>query len=204
MNNSKSLQHELKQVKITKVGLRKSSANLFIFLLTRHPWLLLTGVLATCLGSATLALYNLIHVNDMEKAKSESVPAVVEIPTNTNTEMANPIPLWMVAAIALSCASGCLVILRLVNQPKKHPTVAHKHQSVPQLLVRTRQQRFPKRAAHTQTFLPSAQPMRSRPQSVMTILPPEQKHPLDHSKESLADLVDWRKHNSLSALLQKY
>jgi hypothetical protein len=211
MENSQSVQHELTQVKITKAQSRKSGSNIFIFLLTRHPLLLLTGLLATCLGSATLAVYNLIHVSDVEQAESESVSAVVEAPITTNPDISNPIPLWMIVAIALSCASGCWVILRLVNQPKKHPTVSKKRVPVVQAsLTPARQQRLAIQTVNTQPVFASVQPlqpivpMASLKKSGMATLPPEQKHPLNRGKESLADLVDWRKHNSLSALLQKY
>jgi hypothetical protein len=117
----------------------------------------------------------------------------------------------MIVAIAFSCASGCWVILRLVNQPKKHPTVSKKRVSVAQAsLITTRQQKLARQTLNTQPVFASIQPlqpitpMASRKKPVMSILPPEHKHPLDRGKESLADLVDWRKHNSLSALLQKY
>ncbi|MEA5566085.1 hypothetical protein [Anabaena sp. UHCC 0399] len=211
MENSQSVQHELTQVKKTKVEPAKSSSNIFIFLLTRHPLLLLTGFLATCLGSATLAVYNLIHVSDVEQVESESVPAVVEAPITTNPDISNPIPLWMIVAIAFSCASGCWVILRLVNQPQKRPTVVKKRVPVAQIsLTPTRQQKLARHTLNTQSVfasiqpLPPLAPMAYRKKPIMSILPQEHKHPLDRGKESLADLVDWRKHNSLSALLQKY
>ncbi|HIK08163.1 MAG TPA: hypothetical protein IGS40_26345 [Trichormus sp. M33_DOE_039] len=210
MENSQSLQHELTQVNRTKAEAQKRSSNLFMFLLTRHPLLLLIGFLATCLGSATLALYSLIHVSDVEQAESESVPAVVEVPVTTNTDMSNPIPLWMVVAIALSCASGCWVILRLVNQPKQRPTVSNQRVAAARPSTTKRRQRLARQTLKPQPLfasvkpLPAIAPLSSRQASVMSILPPEQKHPLDSGKESLADLVDWRKHNSLSALLQKY
>lgn len=218
MENSQSLQHELTQVNRTKAESKKSSFNLFMFLLTRHPLLLLIGLLATCLGSATLALYSLIHVSDVEPAESESVATVVEVPTSTNTDASNPIPLWMIVAIALSCASGCWVILRLVNLPKQRTTDVNKRVPVTRPSTVNRRQRVARQTVKPQPVFASVQPLAaiatggslsiasvsSRPKPVMSILPAEQKHPLDGGKESLADLVDWRKHNSLSALLQKY
>ncbi|AUT00003.1 hypothetical protein CLI64_06170 [Nostoc sp. CENA543] len=210
MENSQSLQHELTQVNKTKAESKKRRFNFFMFLLTRHPLLLLIGLLATCLGSATLALHSLIHVSDVEQAESESVPSVVEVPVSANTDVSNPIPLWMVVAIAFSCASGCWVILRLTHQSKQPSTVANQRVATTRTSTVNRRQRIARRTVKPQPVLASAQPIRaiapmsSRQTSVMKVLPPEQKHPLDRGKESLADLVDWRKHNSLSALLQKY
>ncbi|MGH1394027.1 MAG: hypothetical protein ACRAVC_08330 [Trichormus sp.] len=206
MKNSQTLQHKLTQVKTTKVELKKPNSNMFLVLLTRHPLLLLMGLLVTCLGSATLAVYNLLHVSDVEKTPSESIPAVVEAPVTTNVNVSNPIPLWMIIAIAFSCASGCWVILRLVNLPKKPATSAITQTSSP----RTRRTRVVKHRAKPQRVFTPIQPLQplasiaSSKKPVMTVLSPEHKHSIDRNKESLATLVDWRKHNSLSALLQKY
>ncbi|NJL10975.1 MAG: hypothetical protein HC908_14595 [Calothrix sp. SM1_7_51] len=44
----------------------------------------------------------------------------------------NPIPLWMVATVALCCASGCLIILRFIkvrSQPQKVVKTSNRYQA---------------------------------------------------------------------------
>jgi hypothetical protein len=217
MENNQSKQHELTQVQKPVAELKNSksvvisSSKLFIYLLTRHPLLLLTGLLTTLLGTAALALYSIAYVSDVEQLESEQVPAVMESPMTTASENTNPLPLWMVAAIALSCASGCWVIFRLLNQPTQHPKIQKQlasSQKVP--LKSTHQPRRETKTLNTQTIfasLPPLQPithLQAIKKPLVTILPPEHKNPFDESKESLADLLDWRKHNSLTAILQQY
>ncbi|AFY46208.1 hypothetical protein Nos7524_0286 [Nostoc sp. PCC 7524] len=209
MENSQSIKHELTQVKRPTAEPKKSNSNIFVYLLTRHPWLLLTGLFTTFLGTAALALYNLTHVGDVEQFDSEPIPAVVEAPIATTPEGSNPLPLWMVVAIALSCGSGCWVILRLVNSPTKRQKVQRKHVSASRGSWQpTRHQKVGSQTLNHQPVfapVPPLKPMVSK-QSInkplVTILPKEQKYPLDNNKESLADLMDLRRHNSLSTFLR--
>ncbi|QLE54120.1 hypothetical protein [Nostoc sp. TCL26-01] len=217
MENNQSTQHELTQVQKPVAEPKNSksvvisSSKLFIYLLTRHPLLLLTGLLTTLLGTTALALYSLTHVSDVEQVESEQVPAIVESPITTTSENNNPLPLWMVAAIALSCASGCWVIFRLLNQSTHRPKIQQPPASSHKVPLKSTHQ--PKRASQTLNTqpifasLPPLQPitpLQAIRKPLVTILPPEPKNPFDESKESLADLLDWRKHNSLTAILQQY
>ena len=91
MENNQSIKHELNQVKRPKAVLKSSksvainSYKIFIYLLTRHPLLLLAGVFTTLMGTAGMALYGIAHVGDVEPLESEPVPAVVEQPITTIT-----------------------------------------------------------------------------------------------------------------------
>ncbi|MBD2345565.1 hypothetical protein [Anabaena subtropica] len=217
MENNQSIKHELTQEKRPKAALKSgqsvviSSYNIFIYLLTRHPLLLLTGVFTTLMGSAALALYSITNVGDVEKLDVEPLPAVIEQPMTTTTENSNPLPLWMVAAIALSCASGCLVIFRLLNQPTQRPpiqkrrAISHKALSTTPHTQKQEQQvlKTQPRFVPRQT-LPPMTPMQVIKKPLVTVLPAEQRNPFDDSKESLVELLDWRKHNSLTAILQQY
>ena len=216
MKKSQSVQHELTQAIGTTPELTNSksqptsSSNAFIYLLIRHPGLLLTGLLTMLLGTAALALYNLSHVGYGEQAEPEQIPAIVEEPIKTPSETSNPTPLWMVVAIALSCGSGCLVILRLLNRPNERPKVQKPIKRYPASLTPSHLKTWePHHFKIPPVFAPSQplQPivsMQAATKPLVTVLPTDQKHPLDKSKESLADLMDIRKQNSLSAILQKY
>jgi hypothetical protein len=218
MENNQSIKHELNQVKRPKAVLKSgksvviSSYKIFIYLLTRHPLLLLAGVFTTLMGTASLSLYSLIHVSDVEQLEAEPVPAVVEQPIiTTNAENSDPLPMWMVVAIALSCASGCLVIFRLLNPPTQRPQV-QKRQAISHLVPST-----PPRAARKQqpvikphpisarrTTRPPMTPIQAIKKPIMTVMSAEPRNPFEESKESLVDLLDWRKHNSLTSILQQY
>ncbi|RCJ27537.1 hypothetical protein A6770_25695 [Nostoc minutum NIES-26] len=214
MENSQSVQHESTQMTGPTLELTNSKSgliggsNIFIYLLTQHPLLLLTGLLTMLLGSAALALYSLGYAGNAEQVEPEEIPAVVENPIKTPSETSNPTPLWMVIAIALSCGSGCLVILRLLNRPTQHQKVRKQINRYPTRVTPSRPQRLePQTLKNPPVFVP-LQPlkpfvsMQAKTKPLVTVLPPEHRHPLDKSKESLADLMDIRKQNSLSSILR--
>ncbi|WGV23174.1 hypothetical protein [Halotia branconii] len=161
------------------------------------------------IGSTALALYSLGHVGGAEQIEPEEIPAVVERPIKTPSQ-SNPTPLWMVAAIALSCGSGCFILLRLLNRPTQPRRKSQKRiNRYPEPLTpRPHRNWEPKTLSTLPVFVPTqplkptvSMPAKTKP--LVTVLPPEHRHPLDKkSKESLADLMDIRKQNSLSAILR--
>jgi hypothetical protein len=214
MEHSQSVQQEL--IKVPDLPHSGSgligSSNMFIYMLTRHPLLLLAGLLTMLMGSAALALYSLGYAGNADTAEIEEIPAVVETPITTPSENSNPTPLWMVFAIALSCGSGCFIIVRLLNLPKQRQKVRkpikRQRQPIP-LTPGDRPTWEPAALKNPPVFVPR-QPlkpiyaMRPKPRTLVTVLPTEHRHPLDQRKESLAELMDIRKENSLSRILQKY
>lgn len=216
MENSQSVQHESIKVKGPTLELTNGksgligSSNIFIYLLTQHPLLLLTGLLTMLLGSSALALYSLGYAGNAEQIEPEEIPAVVENPIQTPSETSNPTPLWMVIAIALSCGSGCLVILRLLNRPTQRQKLRKHLNRNPRPVASNRHQRLePQTLKNPPVFVPLQPlkpfvPMQAKTKPLVTVLPPEHKHPLDKRKESLADLMDIRKQNSLSSILRSY
>ncbi|MEH2072348.1 MAG: hypothetical protein V7K47_30055 [Nostoc sp.] len=218
MEKSQSVQHEPTQLigATPELTNRKSrltkSSNGLIYLVAHHPWLLLTGSLAMFIGGGTFALYSLGNAGQVTQEEPEQIPVIVEQPINTPSENSNPTPLWMVAAIALSCGSGCLVIFRTLNrtkQPQKVPVpkqVNHHHARLAEARYTRLEPRLPK---NQPIFVPQRQlmpMMQTQPKTkhLVTVLPPEHKHHLDTRPESLADLMDLRKDSSLSAILRQY
>lgn len=214
MENSQSVQRQSTQVTKQKPELTNSKSgliggsNIVIYLLTRHPLLLLTGLLTMFLGTAALALYSLGYVGGGEQAQPEEIPAVVEKPIKTPSEASNPTPLWMVAAIALCCASGCFIILRLLNHLTPRQKVRKHINRQPVTLTASRHQRLePQTPKNPPVFVPlqpikSVGSMQAKTKPLVTVLPPEHTHPLDKNQESLADLMDIRKQKSLSSILR--
>ncbi|MBE9008169.1 hypothetical protein IQ259_24680 [Fortiea sp. LEGE XX443] len=215
MKNSQNLNHDSTQLiepklELTniKLGSRRSS-NTIIYLLTQHPLLLLSGFFMMILGTSALAFYSLSHVGGAKQSESESIPVVVEEPITTTSENSNPTPLWMVMAIALSCGSGCYVIFRLFNrstQPHKVPKPVRSNQKALKSVPKPKWE--PQTSQNLPVFVPlqALQPIASmamKSKSLVEVLPPPHQYRLDKGKESLADLMDIRKDNSLSTLLQK-
>ncbi len=195
-----------------------SFKNATIYLFMHYPWLFLAGLLLMFLGGGALSIYSLGYVDETIKRKdSETLQAEVVSPkvaaeTVENNE--NPIPLWMVAAIALSCASGCLVILRLINRPKQKQKI--KRRIVNRDEIRLAQQRYqtlearlPKKSPvrvpqRRRTPIMAMPPQKPRPKPVVTVLPPEQSFEQNQkNQDSLADILDIRKQTSLSSMLRK-
>ncbi|MDZ7959041.1 MAG: hypothetical protein RMY34_14360 [Aulosira sp. DedQUE10] len=223
MENSQSVQHEPTQSTGATPELTNSKSSaisnsqVLIQILTRHPWLLLIGLSATFFASAVLALYNLGSIGYVtqpeETDKNQDVSTVAEAAINTPSETSNPTPLWMIMAIALSCGSGCLIILRILNRPAKGQKgqTSQKHiKRYPTHSVQSQPSRVePQPSRNPQVFVPppSLTPlvsMQSRTKPLTTVLPPEHRYGMEKSKESLADLMDLRKQSSLSTILRKY
>ncbi len=142
-----------------------------------------------------------------KESTSEQVPF-------TSSEESAPkqdIPLSLFAAIALGCAGGSLLLTQILkysaeseqNSRRLKPTgtIRRKRRTPPTKsgsIARTPQ------SNHSQSnFQALDQPMgTNRHLAQITVLPPEQSHPLDGEKESLADMMDLRKRYSLSSLMQ--
>ncbi|MCC5637585.1 hypothetical protein LC593_17415 [Nostoc sp. CHAB 5844] len=202
MENSQNFNHEPTQLiepnlepKNPKLG-SKGRSHILISLLAQHPLVLLSGIFTIFLGTTAVAFYSISHVGGVKQAEPELIPVIVEEPITT--ERSNPTPLWMVMAIALSCGSGCYLIFRLLNSSNQPHNIPKR--------VRNRQKALksiPQTSENLPGFVP-LQPLSVKSKSWLEVLPPAQQYRLGKGKESLADLMDIRKDNSLSALLQKY
>lgn len=127
----------------------------------------------------------------------------------TNAEAASPtasLPMWLFGAIALTCASGGLLIYGSLSQWKqRRKPLKRRAKSVKSSPTATvvRKQQSPSRIQRPKASKPSAQPPRPVAQTpLVTVLPPEENHPLDWGEDSLADMMDMRKQHSLTSLLR--
>ncbi len=216
MEKSQNVQRERTQLRRATPELTnrksrlKQSSNVLIYLVTHHPWLMLTGCLAMFLGGGAFALYSLGNAGQVTQEEPEKIPVIVEEPINVPSENSNPTPLWMVAAIFLSCGSGCLLIFRMLNrktQPQKVQKQVNRHQA--RLAQNHYQKLEPRLPKNQPIFVPQPQlmplmQMQPKTKHLVTVLPAEHKHHLDTRTEPLADLMDLRKNSSLSALLRQY
>ncbi|MEH2195058.1 MAG: hypothetical protein V7K98_20790 [Nostoc sp.] len=216
MEKSQSVQREPTQLRratpqLTKKKSRlKQSSNVLIYLVAHHPWLLLTGCLAMFLGGGAFALYSLGNAGQVAQEEPETIPVIVEEPISVPSENSNPTPLWLVAAIVLSCGGGSLLIFKMLNwktQPQKVQKQVNRHQA--RLAQSNYQKLEPRPPKNQPIFVPQAQlmpmmQMQPKAKHLVTVLPAEHKHHLDTRTDSLADLMDLRKDSSLSAILRQY
>ena len=225
MENNQSVQQESSEVKESAPiadssepkSKKYSFKNVVIYLFMHYPWLFLTGLLLMFLGGGALSIYSLSYVDDkMNKDLDLPQPeAVPKAPVEGAETKNNPIPLWMVATIALSCASGCLIILKVLNRPKQKQKV--KRQVVNRDEIRLAQRRYqamearlPKRKTPyrapqpRRTPIMAMPPQKAKPKPIVTVLPPEHEFkPNQENQDSLADIMDIRKQTSLSSMLRK-
>ncbi|MEH1795343.1 MULTISPECIES: hypothetical protein [unclassified Nostoc] len=190
----------------------KQSSNVLIYLVAHHPWLLLTGCLAMFLGGGVFAVYSLGNAGPVAQEEPEKIPVIVEEPISIPSENSNPTPLWMVAAIVLSCGGGSLLIFKMLNrkkQPQKVQKQVNRHQV--RLAQSNYQKLEPRLPKNQPIFVPQPQlmtmpmmQMQPKAKHLVTVLPAEHKHHLDTRPDSLADLMDLRKDSSLSAILRQY
>jgi hypothetical protein len=173
------------------------------------PWLLVILLSGLFIGGGVMSLYSLGHVEKLEQKQISETPETVEVvaPITSTPEESQPLPLWMVGAIALSCASGCVVILRLLNRPVNVQTT-HKHVNRYQARLAQRRQQDIESNLSKNTLV-IAPPSEVKPplvikkaKKMVTIIPSIPNEVLLR-KESLADSMDIRKENSLSSMLHK-
>lgn len=168
------------------------------------PWLLVVILLGLFIGGGVVSLNSLITVEDTQpKQTSEAEIAEVVNPIVAPSENTNPIPLWMVGAIALSCASGCVVILRWLNRPV-HIQTTHKHVNRYQARLAQRRQRDIETSVSKNTLLmvpppqvkePTPQPRLIKKNKQMVTILPAMQNQVVGSNESLAESMDIRKQN---------
>lgn len=216
MEKSQSVQRERTQLKRATPELtnRKSrlrnSSNVLIYLVAHHPWLLLTGFLAMFMAGGAFALYSLGNAGPVAQEEPEKIPVIVEEPINVPSESSNPTPLWMVAAIVLSCGGGSLLIFRMLNRTKISNKVQKQVKRHQVRLAQNHYQKLePRLPKNEPIFAPQPQllsvmQMQPKTKHLVTVLPAEHKHHLDTRTEPLADLMDLRKNSSLSAILRQY
>jgi hypothetical protein len=182
--------------------------NVLINILAKYPLVLPVGLSAVFVASGTLALYSLGSVGRMEEEDPEISEAEVVKPiSSTPAETENPMPLWMILAIALSCGSGSLVLFLLLNRPGKRQMVTN-HFNRYQARLKQRHQKMVSRPPRNKPVLVPARMAAvgvptGQAQPVVTVMPPEHSMSRNSSQEALASVFDIRKHTPLSTILRK-
>ncbi|MBD1889148.1 hypothetical protein [Coleofasciculus sp. FACHB-SPT9] len=138
------------------------------------------------------------------------LPGFTAVPEVPEAPKQQEVPRWLYGAIALGFVTGTLLIaLNLSRSPQRKSL----KRSKPTASVRKKQRR-PTQKQKRRPMPPQPAEGFSKPQEVplmmtnygmteVTVVPPEENHPLDWGEDSLAEIMDLRKRQSLSALLKK-
>ena len=174
-------------------------------LLKYYPWLLWSGLLVFLLAITAIAIFSLTHTGLMEKEQPEPKPVTPEKTVKTSSQSANPIPLWLLGTVVVSCAAGSLVFYKWLKKPSQSRLRKRVKRSSAQVLKRRQQRQkqlqSPPVPTPPEPLLPVA-PVPAEKESEVTVLPPEESHLLDSGEESLAEMMDIRKHQSLASFLR--
>lgn len=186
---------------------KPTGLNSVFALLNHRPWLIWSGVMAFLLAITAIALFSLTHTGNVEQ-ELEPTPVAGENPAATSSQTGNPMTLWLLGAVALSCAAGSLVIYKRLNDPSRSGKLRKRvKRSSAQVLTR-RQQRQQRLQESPPVPTPVVEPLAVvapvpvETEPVVTVVPPEESHPLDSGEESLAEMMDIRKQRPLSSILR--
>lgn len=194
---------------------QRLNLDVLIQLSHKRPIAFWGGLWASIILVAAIAATGLISTGPSELEKPEPKPTPTPVfdqaPSPPPTTIASGqnaasvgMPLWFYGAIATSCATGTLLILIALRlKPSRRRRQPLKRSTTAPAAVRKKRPPSPKRRQVSSRPMqpPPVTPVSAQP--VVTILPPEESHPLDWGDDSLADMMDIRKRQSLSSLMDK-
>jgi hypothetical protein len=199
-------------------------------LLKNNPWLIFSGVLLVLFSLAGMSIMSLTYVKHTAQQVPESAATLVKEEVPESSAQGKPTDLWLLVAIAASCAVGSLLIFKHLNRSlvpskpirrvktgvqvqKNAPREKPARKTIPPQPVSVSVQKSVPRPMPVASLPPKLVPKTAPPmpitptlaknQPVMTVLPPESTYKLDRQDTSLADVLDIRKQRSLSSILRE-
>lgn len=170
-------------------------------LIQQHPFLLWGGLWMSLIFMGSFAALGLFNPGPVELSTPKPTPAPAAVQVSSPRE---DLPLSLFGAIAIGCASGSfLFIYILKNSARSHQ--ASRRLNSPATITKKRRQVKKRPVAITKPVTTTAiRPLApEQKRSQITVLSPEESHPLDQGDESLANLLDLRKRQSLDSLMRK-
>lgn len=195
---------------------QRLNLDVLIQLSNKRPIAFWGGLWASIILVAAIAATGLISTGPPELEKAEPKPTPTPVFTQGSSPEASAIastsqdgaseglPMWLYGAIATSCATGTvLILIALRMKPSRRRRQPLKRSTTAPAAVRKKRPLSPKRrpVSSRRVQQPPVTTFSATP--VVTILPPEESHPLDWGDDSLADMMDIRKRQSLSSLMDK-
>ncbi|NEP08692.1 MAG: hypothetical protein F6K14_00220 [Symploca sp. SIO2C1] len=190
-------------------------------LLQKHPFAFWGGLWGILLAVGTVATIGLLNPGSIEEEEPLSTPAPTQIQESPK-ERDWSLPLF--SAVVLGCAGGSLLVTnalrrstqrRRFSKRPKSGKIVHQQRSFPPKRRRPTAAKTPQPVTSAQTQpkpkqnIPPNIPHNTQPnippniqQTQVTVLSPEDNHPLDSKPESLAEIMDLRKRKSLKSLMR--
>lgn len=201
-------------------SIERLSIEIFQRLIYEYPLAFWGTLWTSVVLLAGIALLNLLSAGSQEHLSPQkiSVPATGKFQqpppgftkVQKSSEKAGNVPLDLFGAIAFSCASGSLLIVRQLKQAKRRKlTQRAKPATNPQKKV-LKKQRPPQNKRRPSTPAKKRKVAASSVQTVpvVTILPPEvvmtQEVRVENKNLNLAEMLDIRKQRSLDSLLRNF
>ena len=183
------------------------------YLLHKYPLAVCGGFWVVMVLLGSMATFGLFNPGPMEQEASKPTPslATVQEPTPQSTAKKD-LQLSLFGAVALGCAAGSLLVtqaLRYATQGSQPPkglkpvaTIRKKRRHPSKRRRPVSQRPTPVGVEPTFETVDKPLPITDEKLTQVTVLSPEESHPLDGGDESLADMLDLRKRQSLASLIR--
>jgi hypothetical protein len=180
------------------IARRQRLLNQLVAIVQRYPVLIWSGAWVMMMALCWISVTGLLHVDtvEVERPQPQIVADEPQIPQLKPRLQAKPASSFgLLAAIAVSCGATSLLLAKQFTptKPSQRGLVIKRPNSRSSDEVATHQP--PKKGRSTLVKQTSA---RVATQPIVTVLSPEENHPLDWGDASLADLMDIRKQKSIS------
>jgi len=177
--------------------------NQLVAIVQRYPVLVWSGAWVMMMALCWISVTGLLHVDTLkvEQPQPQIVADEPQIPQLKPRLHAKPASSFgLLAAIAVSCGMTSLLLAKQLSPTKSQRRLVIKRPASVTTAMATRQpstegsnlRRHPPADGATRRSSPEAT------QPTVTVLSPEETHPLDWGDASLADLMDIRKQKSIS------
>ena len=179
-------------------------------LLHSHPFAFWGGLWVIIVVVSAVASIGLFSPGPLELEASKPTPTLETI-QETKAQQ-ETIPLSLFGVLILGCAAGSLFVTQVLRYStqqrrslkrlktsgtvrKKRRRPSNKRRSIPR-------QPQPLSSETTLQTQSERQPTTDNPLTQVTVLSPEESHPLDWGDENLAEIMDLRKRQSLASLIR--
>lgn len=188
-------------------------------LLATYPWLLVVGVGALSVAIALLAIFSLTHTGRVEKNPSKQTTTLTP-GQPTSPPKSNSSPNWLPTIVLLGAGVTSAVVIYKWRQhlpiiAKRHLTRRQQRKLLLQqsgdiatATITTENNPLSSEIATSPPLQlenkPFVEPIPTDIAPLITVLPPEETQSSVLGGQSLAEMMDIRKHLSLSAILQDF
>jgi hypothetical protein len=175
-------------------------------LIQKHPFVFWGGLWITLISVGSFAALGLLNPGPTEQNTPKPTPAPPTVQVSAPRE---DLPLSLFTAIAIGCAAGSFLFVYVLKNSARSHQFSRRLNSTATITKKRRQVKKRPVAKITKIIsqpvtssaLSTLQPKEKHSQ--VTVLSPEEASPLDRGDNSLADMLDLRKRQSLDSLMRR-